>query len=81
MDTSGDHQPINKFRKYFLVYNSHLQDFEKIYFRDQSESTSEATSSDSSHADSDNDKPSKTVSIIKRPGCVTIELLPTLPKK
>ena len=63
-------------RKYFLVFNPQIGDFEKIYFRENEEDAAGRSSmTDSSLSDSDSDRPSKRINIIKKPGCVTIELI------
>ena len=40
MDSEHDQINSDSSRKYFLVYNASLRDFEKIYFRDQSRNKS-----------------------------------------
>ena len=60
-------------RKYFLVFDAEKGDFEKVFFKEnQKGAQAHSSSVESSQNDSDSDKSSRNISIIRRPGCVTI---------
>ena len=71
----GNELQGQKERKYFLVFDPEKGDFEKVFFRENEERDLQtSTPGESPSSDTDSDRSSKGISIIRRPGCVTIEV-------